>query len=302
MRRSATTSRCCGAARGSAGGKVGAVSTREMAAHDDWRRGRPPMPRRAATAPKSGVSLEIAGLFAENDEGRERRRPGSISRCRPVRSSASPACPATAKASLWRRCPASGRSRLGQSSSRDQNFEPTRDHFDRFKVFGLPEEPLKNATVPHDVGGREHGVPPIRQSADDASRLLAVARADARQRARAHQPLQRQDAVDRDANSRLSRAATCNAPCWRASCPATSTCSSSPTPASASTSPRSPTFGRRSWSSATAAPRCSLVSEDLDEILELSDRIAVMSGGKINYVSPVSKTDRHTIGQHMAGH
>jgi simple sugar transport system ATP-binding protein len=45
-----------------------------------------------------------------------------------------------------------------------------------------------------------------------------------------------------------------------------------------------------------------LVSEDLDEILELADRVAVMSEGKINYVSPVSKTDRHTIGQHMAGH
>ena len=29
----------------------------------------------------------------------------------------------------------------------DQNFEPKRDHFDRFKVFGLPEEPLKNACV-----------------------------------------------------------------------------------------------------------------------------------------------------------
>ena len=45
-----------------------------------------------------------------------------------------------------------------------------------------------------------------------------------------------------------------------------------------------------------------LVSEDLDEILELADRVAVMSEGKINYVSPVAKTDRHTIGQHMAGH
>ena len=45
-----------------------------------------------------------------------------------------------------------------------------------------------------------------------------------------------------------------------------------------------------------------LVSEDLDEILELADRVAVMSEGKINYVSPVSATDRTTIGQHMAGH
>ncbi len=29
-----------------------------------------------------------------------------------------------------------------------QNFSPKRRNFDRFKVFGLPEEPLKNATVP----------------------------------------------------------------------------------------------------------------------------------------------------------
>jgi simple sugar transport system ATP-binding protein len=45
-----------------------------------------------------------------------------------------------------------------------------------------------------------------------------------------------------------------------------------------------------------------LVSEDLDEILELADRVAVMSGGTINYVSPVEDTDRNTIGQYMAGH
>jgi ABC-type uncharacterized transport system ATPase subunit len=45
-----------------------------------------------------------------------------------------------------------------------------------------------------------------------------------------------------------------------------------------------------------------LVSEDLDEILELSDRVAVMSGGTISYVSPIEDTDRNTIGQHMAGH
>ena len=45
-----------------------------------------------------------------------------------------------------------------------------------------------------------------------------------------------------------------------------------------------------------------LVSEDLDEILELSDRVAVMSGGRITYVAPIAETDRNTIGQYMAGH
>ena len=61
-------------------------------------------------------------------------------------------------------------------------FEPTREHFDRFKVFGLPEEPLKNATVPTHDGGREHGLPRLRQAADRQARLVAVARADARRR------------------------------------------------------------------------------------------------------------------------
>ena len=44
-----------------------------------------------------------------------------------------------------------------------------------------------------------------------------------------------------------------------------------------------------------------LVSEDLDEILELADRIAVMSGGKIDYVSPGAKADRPSIGRAWRG-
>lgn len=45
-----------------------------------------------------------------------------------------------------------------------------------------------------------------------------------------------------------------------------------------------------------------LVSEDLDEILELADTVAVMSEGRITYQSPMAETDRATIGHAMAGH
>ena len=45
-----------------------------------------------------------------------------------------------------------------------------------------------------------------------------------------------------------------------------------------------------------------LVSEDLDEVLELSDRIAVMSGGKVTYLTEGAGADRTTIGRYMAGH
>jgi simple sugar transport system ATP-binding protein len=45
-----------------------------------------------------------------------------------------------------------------------------------------------------------------------------------------------------------------------------------------------------------------LVSEDLDELLELSDRIVVMFNGRLVHETPAAGTDRTTIGRFMAGH
>ncbi|MBU1173961.1 MAG: ABC transporter ATP-binding protein [Alphaproteobacteria bacterium] len=45
-----------------------------------------------------------------------------------------------------------------------------------------------------------------------------------------------------------------------------------------------------------------LISEDLDEILELSDRILVMSEGCIAFETPIASADIAEIGRHMAGH
>jgi general nucleoside transport system ATP-binding protein len=44
-----------------------------------------------------------------------------------------------------------------------------------------------------------------------------------------------------------------------------------------------------------------LVSEDLDEVMALSDRIAVMSGGSIRYEVAGPIADRKTLGQYMGG-
>jgi len=43
-----------------------------------------------------------------------------------------------------------------------------------------------------------------------------------------------------------------------------------------------------------------LISEDLDEILELADRVLVMAGGRITYETDRSRADRYEIGRHMA--
>jgi simple sugar transport system ATP-binding protein len=45
-----------------------------------------------------------------------------------------------------------------------------------------------------------------------------------------------------------------------------------------------------------------LVSEDLDELLELADRIFVIFNGELVYETPASKADLTEIGRHMAGH
>ena len=45
-----------------------------------------------------------------------------------------------------------------------------------------------------------------------------------------------------------------------------------------------------------------LVSEDLDEILELSDRTVVMFNGQFVYETTSSGADLAVIGRHMTGH
>ncbi|MFO1272511.1 MAG: ABC transporter ATP-binding protein [Rubrivivax sp.] len=45
-----------------------------------------------------------------------------------------------------------------------------------------------------------------------------------------------------------------------------------------------------------------LVSEDLDELLALADRLVVMSEGRIVYECAADGADRHTLGAHMGGH
>jgi energy-coupling factor transporter ATP-binding protein EcfA2 len=44
-----------------------------------------------------------------------------------------------------------------------------------------------------------------------------------------------------------------------------------------------------------------LMSEDLDEVMELSDRILVMSEGRIAYETPAATASLAEIGRHMAG-
>ncbi|MBU1335341.1 MAG: ABC transporter ATP-binding protein [Alphaproteobacteria bacterium] len=182
-----------------------------------------------------------------------------------------------------------------------QNFFPRRAAFDKFKVFGLPEEPLKNATAPkmsvaENIAFRGFDKPPVarfgwwmspgpmRKKAEEliARYRVKTTSPDAPIETLSGGNVQRA-VLARELSGDVDVLIVAN-PCFGLDFASVSEI-------------RSQIMEQRNRGAAVL-----LVSEDLDEILELSDRVAVMSGGTITYVSKIEDTDRNTIGQHMAGH
>ena len=182
-----------------------------------------------------------------------------------------------------------------------QNFFPKRAAFDKFKVFGLPEEPLKDATAPkmsvaENLAFRAFDKPPVatlgwwmspgpmRKKAEDliARYRVKTTSPDAPIETLSGGNVQRA-VLARELSGDVDVLIVAN-PCFGLDFASVSEI-------------RSQIMEQRNRGAAVL-----LVSEDLDEILELADRVAVMSGGTITYVSKIEDTDRNTIGQHMAGH
>jgi simple sugar transport system ATP-binding protein len=189
----------------------------------------------------------------------------------------------------------------GRIVVRNQPFEPVRADMDRFKVFGLPEEPLKNATAPkmsvaENIALRSFDKPPIaglgfwlkpyplRKMARELIGRYRVKTTspDAPIETLSGGNVQRA-VLARELSGDVDVLIVAN-PCFGLDFASVSEI-------------RSQIMDQRNRGAAVL-----LVSEDLDEILELADRVAVMSEGRIDYVAPIAETDRTTIGRHMAGH
>jgi general nucleoside transport system ATP-binding protein len=281
------------------GGQVGAVSTREMAG---MMIGNATIRASAARieAPKSGTTLEIAGLFAQNDEGRDavsgfdlKVAAGEIVGIAGVSGNG--------QSELVEALSGQRQIRLGQVLIHDKNFEPVRDHFDKYKVFGLPEEPLKNATVPtmsvaENMAFRSFDKAPIANLkfwlSPGPMRVKArdlIARYNVKTPS-TETPIHdlsggnvQRAVLARELSVEVDVLIVAN-PCFGLDFASVADI-------------RAQIMEQRNRGAAVL-----LVSEDLDEILELSDRIAVMSGGKVAYVTPAASADRTTIGRYMAGH
>ena len=282
------------------GGKVGAVSTRDMAAMMIGDAVVRPSAARSQAKHGGGATLEIAGLFAENDEGRDavtgfdiKVRPGEIVGIAGVSGNG--------QSELVEALSGQRPIKLGQVLIRDVDFEPSRDHYDRFKVFGLPEEPLKNASVPtmtvaenmafrvfdkapmSKLGFWLSGAP-MRATARDLITRYNVKTPSTETQIRDLSGGNVQRAVlARELSGDVDVLIVAN-PCFGLDFASVADI-------------RAQIMEQRNRGAAVL-----LVSEDLDEVLELSDRIAVMSGGKVAYLTQAAGADRTTIGRYMAGH
>jgi general nucleoside transport system ATP-binding protein len=251
-------------------------------------------------AAKDGVVLEVAGLFAENDEGRDavngfdiKVKAGEIVGIAGVSGNG--------QSELVEALSGQRPIKLGQVLIAEKDFEPRRDHFDRFKVFGLPEEPLKNASVPgmsvaENMAFRKFDKSPMTRLGFWMSREPLRAKARElieRYNVRTPSPdtpirnlsggnVQRA-VLARELSGDVDVLIVAN-PCFGLDFASVADI-------------RAQIMEQRNRGAAVL-----LVSEDLDEILELSDRIAVMSGGKVAYLTDGANADRTTIGRHMAGH
>jgi simple sugar transport system ATP-binding protein len=280
------------------GGKVGELTTEDMAR---MMIGDTPIHETAKRKanPRDKVVLELAGLYAEDQEGLPAINALNLN----VHAGEIVGIAGVS---------GNGQSELVEVLSgqrplddggifiRGERFEPTRESYARFKVFGLPEEPLKNATVPRmtvaeNMAFRSYDKPPLSMGwwlspgpmREKARELIKAYRVKTPSPESPIENLSggniQRAVLARELSSDVDVLIVAN-PCFGLDFASVAEI-------------RAQIMEQRNRGAAVL-----LVSEDLDEVLELADRVAVMSEGRINYVSPVSETNRHTIGQHMAGH
>ncbi len=281
------------------GGKVGELSTDDMA---HMMIGDTKIRDRTArvSALKNDVVLELAALFANDDDGLPaleeinlRVRAGEIVGVAGVSGNGQSELVEVL----------SGQRELedGRIFIRGQPYEPLREHMERLKVFSLQEEPLKNSAVPRmsvaeNIALRSFdraaylragwwlSPKPIREA---ARKLIATYRIKTPSTETPIENLSggnvQRTVLARELSGDVEVLIVAN-PCFGLDFASVAEI-------------RTQIIEQRNRGAAVL-----LISEDLDEILELADRVAVMSEGHIRYQAPIADTDRQTIGRAMAGH
>jgi ABC-type uncharacterized transport system ATPase subunit len=181
-------------------------------------------------------------------------------------------------------------------------FHPNRSSIRKTKLFTIPEEPLQNATVPamsvaENLALRRFDQPPVargrwflhrgamRDAALTVIQAFSIRPPDPEVSARSLSGGNLQKAVmGRDLMAGDAAILVVANPCMGLDFLATAS------------------LHNRLVEMRNRGGALLVVSEDLDELVELADRIVVMSGGRIAYETHSSKLDRTVIGSHFGGH
>ena len=252
-----------------------------------------------ATIPTATRVLDLAGLIADDDAGRVVLDGVSLT----VDSGeivGIAGVSGNGQAALVEALNGQRKLRGGRVLVNGAPFEPVRRDFDRCRVFGLPEEPLRNAAVPgmsvaENIAFRSFDKPPLARfgwmfPAAMRARAAGLIERYGVKTASPDAPIAtlsggnvQRAVLARELSGDVDVLIVAN-PCFGLDFASVAEI-------------RGQIMAQRNRGAAIL-----LVSEDLDEILELADRVAVMSEGQIVYVAPIGQTDRTTIGRHMAGH
>ncbi|MEM1287168.1 MAG: ABC transporter ATP-binding protein [Pseudomonadota bacterium] len=248
----------------------------------------------------SNNSLEIAGLSAEDNEGLPAVRTVNL-KIKGGEILGIAGVSGNGQSELVEALAGQRPISAGQVFVGGKDFDASRKDYSELKVFGLPEEPLKNAavkrmSVAENIAFRTFDRPPLadigwwlkpRAMRSNAKTLIDSYRVKTPSTETPIENLSggnvQRTILARELSSDVNVLIVAN-PCFGLDFASVAEI-------------RAQLIDQRNKGAAIL-----LISEDLDEILELSDRIAVMSEGQITYEAPVGDTDRTTIGSHMAGH
>jgi general nucleoside transport system ATP-binding protein len=193
------------------------------------------------------------------------------------------------------------RVKTGDMQVAGQPYHATRDEMTRRRVFAIPEEPLKNAcvgsmSVAQNLALRDFDRAPLRRGGWWLDRRAMRERAAQRIAEFNVRPPLPERAIGTLSGGNVQRAVLARELGQPVDVLIVA----------------NPVFGldfasvadihARLMAARDAGAAVLLVSEDLDELLELADRIIVIAEGELVFDTPAAHADRAVLGQHMAGH
>ncbi|MFL9870853.1 ABC transporter ATP-binding protein [Paraburkholderia megapolitana] len=189
----------------------------------------------------------------------------------------------------------------GEMRIADRPYRATREEMTALRVFAIPEEPLKNAcvasmSIAENLALRDFDRAPVRGGGWRLDRAALRERAERRIHDFNVRPPVPERAIGTLSGGNVQRAVLARELGQPVDVLIVA----------------NPVFGldfasvadihARLLTARDAGAAVLLVSEDLDELLELADRIAVMAEGRLVFETPAEQAERAVLGQHMAGH